>query len=141
MARWGIAWIAQVLALALHVIDESLTGFLPFYNQLVDSIRASAPWVPLPTFTFPVWLSGLILLVVLLLGISPLVFKGNRWLRPVAYALGVIMVANAFGHVAASVYWQFWAPGVYSSPLLLAAAVALLVTTRRAGSAIASGGT
>jgi hypothetical protein len=42
------------------------------------------------------------------------------------------MVGNALGHVAASLYWGKPAPIVYSSPVLFAAAVALLITASRA---------
>jgi hypothetical protein len=132
LKRWGVAWIGLALALALHVADEALTGFLPFYNKFVLAIRDSNPWIPLPTFTFTVWLTGLIALVLALLALSPLVFSGRGWMHPVAYFFGVIMVANAFGHILASLYWGIWAPGVYSSPVLLLAATFLLVTTRRA---------
>ena len=128
---WGAAWIGLTLALALHITDEALTGFLPLYNETVEHIRTLIPWFPFPTFTFRVWLSGLIGLVVVLLALSPLIFRGRAWLRPVAYLLSIIMVANAFGHTAASLYWGMLAPGVYSSPVLLVAAVALLITTRR----------
>jgi hypothetical protein len=135
--RWGIAWVALTMALALHVADEALTGFLPLYNEIVASMQESVPWLPLPTFTFRVWLTGLTALILVLLALSPLVFRGYGWLRPVAYALGTIMVANAIGHTVASFYWRLWAPGVYSSPTLFIAAVALLVTTRRTKSTTA----
>jgi len=132
LRRWGIAWVCLALALALHVTDEALTGFLPVYNNSVEQLRALYAWIPLPTFTFPFWLGGLILAVLLLLGLAPLVFAGRNWLRPVSLVLAVIMVGNAFGHIAATVYWGRLAPGVYSSPVLLAAALALLYTARRA---------
>lgn len=130
---WGVAWIGLAVALALHVADEALNGFLPVYNQTVEHARVAWPWFPFPTFTFGVWLSGLIGVVVVLLALSPLVFRGHAWLRPVAYVLATIMVINGIGHAAASLYWGIWAPGVYSSPVLLAAALALLVATRRVG--------
>ncbi len=65
----------------------------------------------------------------MLLGLSPLVFAGSRRLRPVAYFLGFLMVANSIGHIGASLYWGKLVPGVYSSPILLVAALALLITT------------
>jgi hypothetical protein len=116
----------------LHVTDEALTGFLPVYNGVVEGIRAEHTWVPLPTFTFPVWLGGLVLGVLLLLGLTPVVSRAARWIRVVSFMLGVIMSGNALGHIGASVYWGTLAPGAYSSPLLLVAAVALLVTASRA---------
>jgi hypothetical protein len=131
-AQWRTAWLGLALALGLHVADEALTGFLPVYNQVVEGVRARHPWVPLPTFTFPVWLGGLILGVVLLLALTPVVSRGALWIRLVSVILGVVMTGNAIGHLGASVYWGRLAPGVYSSPLLLIAAVALLVTASRA---------
>jgi hypothetical protein len=132
IAQWRTAWVALALALGLHVTDEALTGFLPVYNGVVEGILARHPWVPLPTFTFPVWLGGLILGVLLLLALTPLVSRGVKWLRVVSIILGVVMTGNALGHIGASVYWGELAPGVYSSPVLLIAAVALLVTASRA---------
>lgn len=130
--RWGLAWVALAVAIALHVADEALTGFLPLYNRLVLTIRAAIPWFPFPTFSLAVWLSGLIALVLTLMALSPFAFRGCYWMRYVAYVLGVIMVGNAIAHIFASLYWGMWAPGVYSSPLLLATATYLLVVTRRA---------
>lgn len=130
--QWRVAWICLALALALHVADEALTGFLPVYNGMVEGIRAEHAWVPLPTFTFQVWLTGLVVAVLLLLGLTPFVARGARWIRVASFPLGVIMTGNALGHIGASVYWGRLAPGVYSSPLLLIAALALLVTALRA---------
>ena len=59
--RCGIAWVLLVIALAIHITDEALTGFLPFYNSIVLSIRESYPLFPMPIFTFSVWLGGSIL--------------------------------------------------------------------------------
>jgi hypothetical protein len=132
IAQWRTAWVGLALALGLHVTEEALTGFLPVYNQVVQGVRARYPWVPLPTFTFPVWLGGLILGVALLLALTPVVSRGARWIRVVSVILGVVMTGNALGHLGASVYWGRLAPGVYSSPLLLIAAIALLVTASRA---------
>ena len=132
IAQWRNAWVGLALALGLHVTDEAVTGFLPIYNQVVEGLRAKHPWVPLPTFTFPVWLGGLILGVLLLLALTPVVSRGARWIRVVSVILGVVMTGNALGHVGASVYWGRLAPGVYSSPLLLIAALALLITASRA---------
>jgi len=127
--RWGRAWVFLALALALHVLDEALTGFLPLYNSIVQSLRDSYAWVPLPMFSFPVWIGGLSLGVLILLSLSPLVFAGRNFLRPVSYILGIIMVANAIGHIGASFYWGILVPGVFSSPILLLAALALLHAT------------
>ena len=130
--HWGIAWVSLALVLALHVADEALTGFLPLWNSLVESARDTYGWVPLPTFDFDIWLGGLVIGIAVLLGLSPLVFAGRSYLRPLAYFLGVLMVFNAVAHIGASFYWGRLAPGVISSPVLLLAAIYLLITTRRA---------
>jgi hypothetical protein len=130
--QWRVAWVGLACALALHVIDESLTGFLPVYNGIVQGIRARDPWLPFPVFTFPIWLGGLVLGVVLLLGLTPLVSRGQYWIRIASLVLAVIMAGNALAHFGASLYWGRAAPGVYSSPFLLAAALALFVAAWRA---------
>ncbi len=130
--HWKAAWLCLAVALAVHVTDEALTGFLPVYNGMVGAIRANHPWVPLPTFTFPVWLAGLVLGIVLLLALTPVVSRGARRIRVVSLVLSIVMIGNALGHLGASLYWGRVAPGAYSSPVLLLAAVALFVTAARA---------
>ncbi len=129
--RHGWAWVALTLALAVHVADEALTDFLLVYNPTVEAIRAQYPWVPLPTFTFEVWLGGLIVAVVLLLVLSRLVFQGAGWAVPFSYFFGVLMMGNGLLHIAGSFYFSRLMPGVYSSPLLLAGSVWLLVSTQK----------
>ena len=58
-AGYGVAWLALCIGLAIHVADEALTDFLSVYNPTVGAIRARFPFLPLPTYTFPVWLGGL----------------------------------------------------------------------------------
>lgn len=132
IAQWRMAWLSLAGALALHVADEALTGFLPMYNGIVARIRPMVPWIPLPRFTFPVWLGGLILGVAVMLGLTPIISRGASWIRIASLILAVLMVGNAFGHIGASIYLGRFAPGVYSSPVLLIAAVALLITASRA---------
>lgn len=114
-----------VAALAVHVLDEALTDFLPLYNSVASRLRDSYGFLPLPTFTFGVWLGGLVTAVILLALLSPLVFAGRKVLRFIAYPLSIIMILNGLGRIAASVHWRTFAPGVYSSPLLIAAAALL----------------
>ncbi len=138
-AKLGWAWVALALATALHVADEALTGFLPVYNSTVLALRHEWSWFPAPTFTLGVWLGGLITGIVLWLALSPFAFRGARWIRPIAYFLAVLMILNAAGHTTETIVGhtlntvQFPrpAPGFYSSPVLLIAAVYLLIRLRR----------
>ena len=136
--RFGIAWMALVFVLAIHVVDEMATGFLPFYNSLAASVQASGHWFQMPTISLPVWLNGLGIVLVALLLSSPLVFEGKRYMRPIAYVFAALMMLNAIGHVVLSLYFGKPVPGVYSSPLLLIAAVVLVLMAYRDSQTAAS---
>jgi len=129
---FGIAWVAFALAVAVHVTDEATHDFLSIYNSSVHSIRERLPLIPLPTFSFRIWLSLLIAGILLLLCLSPLAFRGDSWLRIASRPLGLLVgVLNASLHIGSSFYFGRWMPGVYSSPLLLLAAICLLANSGR----------
>jgi hypothetical protein len=138
-AKLGAAWVVLSAAVALHVTDEALTDFLSVYNPSVVALRQELGWWPMPTFTFGFWLGGLIGLVIVLFLLSPFMFRGARWMRPIAYFLIAIMILNAAGHTAGTIFGRTVesvrfarpAPGFYSSPFLLAASIYLLVQLRR----------
>ena len=127
------------MGLALHVFDEASTGFLGVYNPTVLALRAQLGWWPMPTFTFRVWLAGLILAVIVLLLLSGAVARGVTGTRFVAYVFAIIMLLNAcshtlatiFGRTVASVTFPRPAPGFWSSPFMAAAAIYLLLQLRR----------
>jgi hypothetical protein len=129
--RFGAAWVALSLSVAIHVTDEVLNGFLEVYNPIASAIRERVPFLPMPTFTFEVWLGGLILGVCLLLALSVFAFRGARWLIPLSYVLGFLMLVNGSIHLSGTVYLRRPMPGVYSSPLLLASSIYLWVAARR----------
>jgi hypothetical protein len=115
------------LALALHVTDEALNGFLSYYNPAVRRIREEIPLLPLPTFEFEWWLAGLILAVMVSLAASTFAFRGRPWTIPASYIYGGLMCLNALGHLGASIFNQRLMPGVLSSPVLLVAALVMIV--------------
>ena len=125
-----LAWMALCGALAIHVADEALTGFLELYNPTVRAIRDQYPLLPLPTFTFETWLSLLIFAVAMLIASSFFVWKGRWAMRPISYAFAGFMLLNGFLHIVVSLYMREFVSGVYSSPLLLAASVALIYYAR-----------
>ena len=66
-----------------------------------------------------------------LMALSRFAFLGRRWIVFASYPYAAIMTGNGLGHIAGSLYtWEFM-PGVYSSPLLLAASIYLWWTARR----------
>ncbi len=140
LRRLGIAWVLLALALAVHVTDEALTGFLSVYNSTVLALRAKFGFWPMPTFGFREWLGGLTLGILLLLALSPFAFRGSRWIRPLFYFVAIVAgILNALGHTlgtilghtVGTVQFPRPAPGFYSSPLLFTAAVYGLVQLRR----------
>ena len=117
-------------ALAIHVVDEAVTDFLAFQNPTVLAWRERFPLLPLPVFTFEVWLSLLIFAVVALTAVSYFVWRGRWAMRPISYAFAGCLFLNGLLHIAISIYIGEFVSGVYSSPLLLAASVALIASTR-----------
>lgn len=139
----GRAWIALTVALALHVTDEALTGFLSVYNPTVLAMRQSFPNFPMPVFTFRVWLGGLVMLVSVLFLLSPFAFRNRPWIRFLAWPLACLMLLNAaghtlgtiLGHTVSSVQFARPMPGFYSSPLLAAASLFLMWSLRKTAGA------
>jgi hypothetical protein len=129
MAHFGLAWLLLCGALAVHVLDEALTDFLSVYNPAVRAIRQHVPFLPLPTFSFRVWLTGLILAVALLLCLTPFAWRAAGWMAPLSRAFAVVMLGNGLLHILGSLYLKRMMPGVYSAPLLLAGSVYLLACT------------
>ena len=129
--RHGRAWLLLVGALAVHVIDEALTGFLDFYNPLVLSIRERFAWFPMPTFTFDAWLALLIAAVVALALITPWIAGGGTGTVAVSWLFATLMFLNGVGHLAGSLYFDRWLPGATSAPLLLAASILLVRSASR----------
>ena len=130
----GLAWLALAVALALHVLDEALTGFLSVYNPTVLAMKRKLSWFPMPVFTFVLWLAGLILGVGVMLALTPGAFSNAPWIRPLAYFLAVVMILNGLAHIAGTIFGRTVSsvrfrrpmPGFYSSPLLLWASIYLL---------------
>jgi hypothetical protein len=122
--------MALCVALAVHVADEALTGFLEWYNPSVRALREQYPLLPLPAFTFDVWVSLLIFAIVMLIASSFFVWKGRWAMRPISYIFAAFMLVNGLLHIAWSLYMRGFMPGVYSSPLLIAASIALIACTR-----------
>ena len=128
----GRAWAAMTAALAAHVADEALTDFLSFYNPTVRALRERFGWFPMPTFEFGVWLSGLVVLILSMLALTPLAYRGSRATRILAYPFAVVIgLLNGAGHLAGSLYFGRWLPGATTAPLLIACGVWLLIAAAR----------
>lgn len=121
---FGLAWLAAVVALALHVADEASHDFLSWYNPRALRIRRALGGFPFPpTFTFYPWLAGLIAAVLVLGALTPAAYAGQTGLRTLAYILAAVHIGNGILHLGASVLARRAVPGVWSAPVLLAAGV------------------
>jgi len=138
--RLGLAWIFIWCALALHVADESIHGFLSTYNPTVTALREKLGYWPLPTFTFEEFLIDLTIGILILAALTPFAFRNSPWMRPVIYLSAVVLcIANACGHTLATilgrtvntVHFPRPAPGFISSPMLLFAGIYALGQLRR----------
>jgi multisubunit Na+/H+ antiporter MnhE subunit len=122
----------------LHIAKKVLTGFLDIYNPTVITLRQHWAWFPMPAFEYREWLIGLIAACVILTCLAPLAFRGARWLRPLARIFAAIMLLNdlgrtlftILGRTVESVTFPRPAPGFYSSPLLLAASLWMMLRLR-----------
>jgi hypothetical protein len=136
--NFGMAWLLLCLAFCAHVADEALTGFLPIYNATVLVMRSRYNWFPMPNFGFREWLTGLIIVNVVLLLLTPFAFRSAVWLRPLAYFYAFVHLLNGMGHTLATIFGQTVstihfrrpAPGFYSSPFLFAGSIYLLIRLR-----------
>ena len=131
--RHWLAWMSLCGALAIHVADEALTGFLDRYNPIFREAREQYPLLLLPTFTFEIWLPLLIFAVVMLSAASWFVWKGRWAMRPISHVFAIFMLVNGLLGLAGLIcetYMREFMPGVYTSPLLVATSIALIVYTR-----------
>lgn len=127
--KLGWAWVAFCVAFGAHVADEAATDFLSVYNPTVVKLRQRTNLFVMPTFSFGEWLGGLIAVNTGLFCLSPFLFRNNRLVRPPAYILTGIMLANGIVHIAGSitgrtvesVRFKRPMPGFWSSPLVIAA--------------------
>ena len=121
--RNSAAWFLLVFSVALHVTEEALTDFLPFYNQTVLRIRETFEFFPAPTFSFGVWIVGLIVAVILGFCLTPFINRNKKFMWFIMMIISILMVINGLIHISGSVYYGRILPGMWSSPVLIAAAL------------------
>lgn len=122
-----VAWLLLVSTVGLHVCDETMTDFLPFWNQFVIDLRERFGFFLAPTFSFGVWFGGLIGAIILGYCMTPIVARGGKIIRVITVILGVLMVGNALGHLLGSVYFGKVLPGMWSSPFVLLAGIFVII--------------
>lgn len=124
--RWGRSWLLLSGALGLHAMDEAAGDFLSFYNPVVENIRRTVPYFPMPAFSFEAWITGLTAAVIILGLLSRFAYEGRSWMRPFSYIFAIVMAGNGLLHLGGTLVLGQLIPGTYSSPVLLGAAWYLL---------------
>jgi len=124
--RRYIAWLLLCAALAVHITDEASTRFLNLWNPEVTALGLGAL-----RFTFPVWITLMVLAVIGLLILSYWVRRGTWWTPFAAYIFILLMLSNGVSHLLFSWREHAWMSGSHTSPLLIAGSIYLWWTLRR----------
>ncbi len=127
----GVAWVCLCFAFAVHVADEALMDFLSVWNPGVMKLKDTIPFLPLPTFSFEVWITGLILANIILFSLSPYAFRKRKFMVLLSYSVGVVLLLNGLQHMISSFYLMQVLPGFYSSPFLIFCSINLLLSINR----------
>jgi hypothetical protein len=143
--NFGFAWLLLGLSSAANILDDALNDFLGYYNATVLTLYGHFSWFPRIDLNFREWLIGVIAADAVLLLLTPFTFRNSRFVRLIAYIFSIIMLligagsilASMLGQTVPSVHFSGGAPGVYTSPLLLAASVLLLWELRSSAKQIA----
>lgn len=81
---------------------------------------------------FGTWITTIGALVAMLFALTPWVYRGARWLVRGSYVLAALMIGNGLNHLLSPRYLGRFLPGEYTSPLLIAASIWLIVQARKA---------
>jgi hypothetical protein len=132
-SHFGNAWVLLCIILGLHTWDEAAHELISFYNATILTLYGEHPSFPRIDLGFHTWLVLAIAANLFLLVLAPLAYRNRRSIRPFAYfitiaatldALGLILLSIR-GRTVSSVHFRGVAPGAYTAPLLLAAAIYL----------------
>lgn len=132
--NFGAAWLLFCASIAATITDQAINDFLGYYNATVLTLYGHFSWFPRIDMRFGTWLATAITTNALLLLFTPFAYRGARFLRPIGYVFSTFMILVACGEIFASllgqtvpsVHFTNGAPGVYTSPLLLASSTFLL---------------
>jgi hypothetical protein len=91
--------------------------------NMVLTLREQWGSFPMPVFSFPQWITGLVMVMTIGFTLTPVAAAGVRVFRIFSVVIGILMIGNSLGHLLGSVYAGYLLPGVTSVPLVLAAAI------------------
>jgi hypothetical protein len=126
---WGFAWTSLCLAFAVQLVE--IAADRRFEVPASGHAAESQAWLAAAGSTGRTWLAPLAGTVAALLALSPLALRGERRLRPVAWAFAAVILADAAAHLIGSLVLWRRLPGVLSVPWLAATAMWLIDALRR----------
>lgn len=140
--NFGLAWLLLCLALVVHCGDEALTDFLGYYNATVLTLYGHFSWFPRMDMDFREWAILSVTINTLLLSLTPFAYRNAPLLRTIAHVFAGILLLQGIAHIAftvlghtvPSVTFVSTAPGFYSSPLLVAGSIYLIIRLRQSPS-------
>jgi hypothetical protein len=113
------------------VVDEVAGIFLFVYDSEARAWCDRLPFLHQPDFTFEVWLTGIVMIIIVLFSLSFFAFIGLSWMRVLSFPVAILMIINGLGHLAGALVRGQMIPGTYSTPFLLASACYLLLRTHK----------
>jgi len=120
-SRLAQAWLALTFALTLHIVEGAIRDYLSFYNPLAMSLRDTLLWTWMPTFTLAAWLGGWTAILASLYGLTWFATYPARWVVWAAIAYAEVIFLFAAAKLGFAIYLEKAIPGVFTTPLLLAA--------------------
>lgn len=126
----GRAWLLLCSVLVIHVAEEASTGFLNVFSPLILKTGAFFG-LSIVMSRYVIWLSVIATLVAVLFALTPLVYRGKRWLVKGSYILAVLMIGNASLHLSSPLLLGYFLLGEFTSPLLIAASIWLVIRAKK----------
>jgi hypothetical protein len=125
LAAFGRAWLVLCAVTALHLLEESTTGFLEDFAPLVHRVGLTIG-IPVEMPAYSVWLAVIASLVVFVFVLTPWAFRGPLWVILGSYVFAALMIGNGVNHLLSPLYLGHFLPGQWTSPLLIWASIQLV---------------
>ena len=125
IAAFGRAWLVLCTVTALHLLEESTTGFLEDFAPLVHTVGL-AIGIPAEMPSYSIWLAAIASLIAFVFVLTPLAFRGRHWVVLGSYVFAALMVGNGVNHLLSPLYLGHFLPGQWTSPFLILASIQLV---------------
>lgn len=136
ISRLGMLYLSLGLAQAAHSFEEIVTHLYDFFWVVTGVLHREFSWFPQFRWPADLFAAVNLVLVALLLGSWPFVERRTTPALYLAWIAGIVETVNGFNHIAASIFFQGYVPGVITAPVLLILGPLLLRELKRSGEAV-----